>query len=657
MLARCALILLAVILLPAQEGWWMRQPIRWVQTNLRETDSGLDARQHVDELRRFRANVLLLNMGGIVAQYPTTIEHHHRSPHMPPGRDPFGEVLQEAHSHDIKVVGRFDFSKTPKAVYDAHPEWFFRKANGEPVVFNELYSVCINGDYYHQKAMEVLTEALEKYPVDGLFFNMFDNQSRDYAGNFVGHCHCDSCQRKYRARFGRSVPAEPDDNYRQFLLDSRLELAAKIGFLIREKRPEAGYFNYIQEHTDGIMSESNTAVNRPLPLWPYTSSDNVNRARNSQPGKMSVNLCMQFVDYAWRWATVPAYEIALRLWQNVAHGGALAFAINGTFDQQDRQAMDAALPVFQWLSQHERYYVGQQSSARVLLLGNSSTNVGSYSQSSYRGLFRLLTEQHIPFSVANNLDWLGKRDFDLVIATDWVPVELEAWVNRGGKLLVASPKEPAWRIADVLRRLDDVEGFWRVRDASRFPSLARTQVLMQDGPILELDSPDAALPPLTLVPPSMIGPPEKIHIDARDTTIPGLVRKPMGQGEVVWLPWDIGGLYYRHSLPAHAGLLADVTDTMLPAGRQLRTNAHPLVEISLMRQGNRTLLHLVNVSGHSSTAYHAPLPVADIQVELPGTFRTARALRAATPVRLTTSGTGVRFTLPRLGDYELVVLE
>jgi len=27
---------------------------------------------------------------------------------------------------------------------------------------------------------------------------------------------------------------------------------------------------------------------RPLPMWPYSASDNVNRARNSEPGKMAV---------------------------------------------------------------------------------------------------------------------------------------------------------------------------------------------------------------------------------------------------------------------------------------------------------------------------------------------------------------------------------
>lgn len=651
-----SLLLLSVLALTAQNGWWLRQPMRWVQTNLRETDSVLDARKHVEELARMRANVLLLNMGGIVAQYPTRVEHHYPSPHLPPGKDLFGEVLREAHARGIKVVGRFDLSKTPKAVYDAHPEWFFRKANGEPAVFNGLYSVCINGGYYSEKGMEILAEALDAYDVDGLFFNMFGNQSRDYAGNPVGHCHCDVCKRKFRERYGRDLPEVPDEDYREFLFLSSREVAAAIGKLIREKRPNAGYFNYIQEHTDGIMSESNTAVDRPLPLWPYASSDNVNRARNSQPGKASVNLCMQFVDFPWRWATVPPHEITLRLWQNVAHGGALAFAMNGTFQQEDRQALAAATPVFHWLADHEQFFAGQQSAARVLLLADSPSNTGGYSQNSYRGIFRWLSEEHIPFAVANNLDWMGKRQFDLVIATDWVPKELESYVQNGGRLLIASAKAPPFEIAKIVGRRHDTEGYWRIRDASRFPSLRDTNVLMQDGHFLELGSGDG-LPALTLVPPSMIGPPEKIHIDAKDTAIPGLVSRRLGEGQISWLPWDVGGLYHRHSLPAHAGLLRDLTEELLPLGRQVRTNAHPLVEISLMKQGRRTLLHLVNLSGHSSTAYHPPVPMTDIQIDLEGRFTKAVAARSRSNLKPRAHGSRTRISLPRLGDYELLILE
>src|SRR5512140_2562421 len=128
------LVLLTALCLPAAaaDGWWMREPIRWLQTNIRETDDTVDAARLAGQLADFRANVLLFGMGGIVAHYPTALPFHYRSAYMPPGRDPFGEVLAECHKRKIRVVGRFDFSKTPQPVFDAHPEWFFRMSTGQP---------------------------------------------------------------------------------------------------------------------------------------------------------------------------------------------------------------------------------------------------------------------------------------------------------------------------------------------------------------------------------------------------------------------------------------------------------------------------------------------------------------------------------------------
>ncbi len=125
------------------------------------------------------------------------------------------------------------------------------------------------------------------------------------------------------------------------------------------------------EITDMVFSESNTAVRRPLPLWPYASSDNVNRARNTWPEKMAINQCMSFIDFPWRFAMVPQPEIRTRLWQNVANGGAAAINVHGTLEQQDRTALEAARPIFAWLKDHQEYYVGQESAARVLLLGSA----------------------------------------------------------------------------------------------------------------------------------------------------------------------------------------------------------------------------------------------------------------------------------------------
>jgi hypothetical protein len=638
--------------LGAQGKWWLDEPIRFLQTNLSETDSTVDPKALVDAVAAFPANVFLVNMGGIVAQYPTRAPFHYPSAFLPRGRDLFGEVLAQARARGIRVVGRFDLSKTQKPVFDVHPEWFYTRSDGQPAIYNGLYSTCINGGYYRAHALTILEEALERYEVDGLFFNMFGNPSADYSGQPLGPCHCAACQARYRERYGRGVPSAADADYRAFMADSAREVAASIADLIHRKRPRAAFLTYIKDHTDGIMSESNTAVARPLPLWPYSASDNVNRALNSEPGKMAFNLSMSFVDYPWRYVHVPPPEIALRLYQNMAHGGPPALAVVGTMDQQDRHGFAAAQPVFRWHAAHEDLYIGQRNTARVLLLATGDT-------AAYRGFFRLLSEQHIPFAVSEHVRWIddAARTFDLVIVPGRPPEALERYVRAGGRVLVAGTIPPAMPIGRVLGRRPATQGYWRVHDHTVLPSLARTRLVFIDGEYVELEP--IGRPLLTLIPTAMFGPPEKVWGDKVETSIPGLVFAEHGKGRVAYVPWDVGALYYRHSSSGHAGLMADVIDRLLPDGRELTTDAHPLVEVTVMDQParKRTLLHLVNATGHSGTAYFAPLDVGDVRISLARPFARARAVASGVNLSVTVEGRYRTIRLPRLQAYEVIVLE
>jgi hypothetical protein len=653
---------LAVLALPAivatqarttAEPWWLTEPIRFLQTNLSENDSTVDPSALVAAVHATGANTYLVNMGGIVAQYPTRVPFHYPSTFLPPGRDLFGEALREAHARKMRVVGRFDLSKTQKAVFDAHPEWFFTRTNGEPAIYNGLYSTCINGDYYRRHALTILTEALERYAVDGLFFNMFGNPTADYSGVPMGPCRCHACATKFRARYGRDVPAEADAEYRAFMRDSAHEVAKTIADLIHARRPNAAFLTYVEDHTDGIMSESNTAVGRALPLWPYSASDNVRRALGSRPGKASINLAMAFVDFPWRYAHVSAHEMQLRLHQNMAHGGPPAVAVVGTMAQADRTAIAAVTPVFAWHKAHEDLYVGQRNAARVLLLSTGQT-------AAYRGLFRILTEQHIPFEVADALSSTGAdaaTRFDLVISASGLPADVDRYVRAGGRVLVVGTTVPASLPIGNALGTRRTQGYWRVHDRARLPSLA-TDLVWIDGDYVEL-TPGADAPVLTLIPTAMFGPPEKVWSDKVETRVPGLATGAHESGRFVFVPWDVGGLYYRHGSPAHAGLVVDLIDGLLPKGRQIRTNAHPLVEVTLMTQParSRTLVHLVNGSGHQDTGYFAPIPMRDIRLELPAGIARVRAVALGRDLAVSKQGAHAIVTLPSLDAYEVLIAQ
>ena len=170
-----------------------------------------------------------------------------------------------------------------------------------------------------------------------------------------------------------------------------------------------------------------------------------------------------------------------------------------------------------------------------------------------------------------------------------------------------------------------------------------TDVTFVYGDYLEVQ----ATGPLTFIPPSMYGPPELVHVDWKDTDAPGLILKSLGKGTVAWFPWNLGSLYYLHSSEAHAGLMRDLIDHLLPGGRPLKTNAHPLVEVTLMSQGDRRFVHLVNLSGHSQTAYFRAVPMSGIEVQVKGAFRWARAIRRRVPAWRQLAGMGTYNNGPR----------
>jgi hypothetical protein len=76
-----------------------------------------------------------------------------------------------------------------------------------------------------------------------------------------------------------------------------------------------------------------------------------------------------------------------------------------------------------------------------------------------------------------------------------------------------------------------------------------------------------------------------------------------------------------------------------------------------MKQDGRTLLHLINLTGHSQTAYFPPIPVHNIEISLEGAFTSARALRSSTAISLKRSAGRTAFTLATLTDYDLLILE
>ncbi|MEX0747587.1 MAG: VCBS repeat-containing protein, partial [Rhodothermales bacterium] len=288
--------------------------------------------------------------------------------------------------------------------------------------------------------------------------------------------------------------------------------------------------------------------------------------------------------------------------------------------------------------------------ARVVLAGRY------HREPAFRGVVHMLSELHIPYAIRDDLEYLERPDeFDLVITTSGAGPAVADYVRSGGRLLVTGATPPEFDdLPAIVRRWDAVEtagSYWRVQHTDRFPSLETVDLIPLDGPYVESE----AESPLTLVPPATFSPPDVVALDQRDTDKPGLLLNDYGAGRMAYLPWEIGELYYATGNPTYRALFADLIDDLLPSGRQLETDAHPLVEITLMEQPGRTLAHLVNLSGYSGSSFHQPIPMQNVTISVEGTYLSAHV--AGEQLRLGQNEGRTSFVVPSLGDYEVVLLE
>ncbi len=670
------------------KGWWIDEPIRMALFLYNQYEAPVDTDAFVEKLVDLDVNAIVLPTGGVAAFYPTEVEHHVRAPSLPPGRDIVGEIVDKAHQRGIYVVARFEWTvNQDQSVLAAHPDWVQRDRHGNSPLWNDTHVMCINGGYMQDHIFKIMDEALARYPFDGIFFNYGGGQR-----NAFGPCQCDNCKRLYSARYGLPLPVEPDAQYMEFMDDSAHELAQRIRTFVKERNPAINLM--VGRSADSTNSETHGApIAEAHAFWLYDASETVNRARAAFPDRMPFNNDSAFFDGRWRYVHRSAAEGEIRAYQNMANGAGPYLFVNGNHEQHDLNGERGARPAFKFHRKHQDLYVRQTNAARVLLIdgprlpfanrlfrskqghthssplpGNGgfgyrdSEELGSGDENTnlaMSGFFRLLTENHIPFVLSSDLSWIDSDPgrYDLVIAPSGAPSALDRYLRNGGRVLAAGATRPDLDLPPTVRKWDRKEtlaSYWRVRDSNLFPSLSGTDLVFVYSDFLQLET--TAQSALTLVPRTKVNPMEMVGEGMHDTDLPGLYLNRYGDGELAYLPWDIGELYFRAGAPSHSALFSDLVDHLLPDGRQIRTNAHPMLQITLQHQqhSGRTLVHLVNLSGASQVSYHPAIAMAGVQIELQGQFDTARAAVSGQELPIAKRGNYTWVTLPVLDTYDVI---
>ncbi|HML48462.1 MAG TPA: beta-galactosidase trimerization domain-containing protein, partial [Clostridia bacterium] len=613
-------------------------PWRMIQTNLREIDMlDIDARAYVRQLQDFEATIAMINVGGIIASYPTDLPFHYQSPYLK--GDTLEAIIEACHGAGIRVIARTDFSKVRRPIFEQHPDWAYRTVEGKIVDYNGDVHACISGDYQQIYAPKIIEEIVRKLPVDGLFINMGGFQTRDYSHNEHGLCHCEACKRSFRAMFGRDLPKAADMGdpaYRMHRVFQRrvvTEHHRKIVDLCRSLNPQIAV-----NGEDFHRMESNTEYRRPLPHWQYSGASNPRVIRGIRQEAVVSNTSVDFIGFPWRHVAVSPALQALRMRQNLANLGSPDYYIIGRLDNHaDRSGYEAIREAFRFHKRHEADYAHLKSVARALVLRTHPWQATPEEA----GWIRALTEAHVLFDEATEAEALagGLSKYRCVVLADtesmsdeWAQA-LDAFARSGGTVIASGRPgrydanyEPRERIPlecvgieTPLRWETGLRSAMiglSASDKSAFQSFPDTDVVFIDAYAYNRYAADAAHYG-QLIPPQPFGPPERCY-GTLSTDHPGAVAHAFGSGKGVYVPWLPGELYAREGYENSRAFLTDVLKS-LGGLEDVAPGLTPMVEVTyaMEKDGKHALAQLVNTSGHFGTSYFDPVPVADITLVLP----------------------------------------
>lgn len=624
--------------------WWQK-PLRIIQFNLQVKDAPLmDADKIVRECKELGGNAMTINAGGIAAWYPSKVRFHHVNEYMAEGRDILYELIEASHARDIKIMARIDFAMAEDYIYHQNPQWFVRDPDGSPIskgndrpgLWRKLYLTCINGGYQNESVgLVVMNEILDKYDVDGIFWN----------GGYSKPCWCGICQDKYMNKYGKPLPKAISEFEPDWLSSCNTECTRKYWDLMRTKAPDKLFTRYyfpfkidyggnVRLPADNINERSQTGNmlcteaqdvlshgKNNLPEWSEPAIRmKMGRTLAGFPSPIGIIHTSPGLD--WRHVGLPVPEFLFWSAQIIANGGNHWTSLTGFCDtMEDKRILGGVSHLNGMIQQVEEDMHEATCASQVLLLCDDGTYVQGWADG--------LISNHIEF------DMMAHYQFDLekmrqypvaIIPKGFAFPEgsgslIEEYVAGGGHLIVEGTSGSELR--PVLHLLG-IEGPIVCSE----PLVAAYLRMEPAGNDLRTQLGETALVPLrgkigfsvpkpgtevyaTWVPPfapadSVGAPPERASLPAAKTEVPLCTVSKFKQGKVMFLSYEPGRLFKEYGLVDFSRLIGAYADIMLGERKRLKVEAPQGVQVSVFRKDNLIMLHFINGVGHRPLKENVP---------------------------------------------------
>jgi hypothetical protein len=141
---------------------------------------------------------------------------------------------------------------------------------------------------------------------------------------------------------------------------------------------------------------------------------------------------------------------------------------------------------------------------------------------------------------------------------------------------------------------------------------------------------------------------------------PALLVHTFGKGEAIYSPGDLGATIEEFHLPEHLRIVGNSVEQLAGSPVRIEGGAGSLeVVLRSQQHGNRLLLHLINSTGEMTRPIRHVVMLENLRISVRTTrpVKRVHTLMEARDLKAEQASGAVRFVLPKLHEYEVVVLE
>jgi hypothetical protein len=611
-------------------------------------------------------------------------------------RDYLRQYLEEAHKRGIRVMIYFNVHWYTMAFGAKHPDWQQIRENGKPLdkVYDTGTDFCVNSGW-REWCFQVLRD-LAAYPIDGIFY--------DGPVYRPDTCYCQSCKKK----FGRELPSKKNrqgaafqrlvdfqaSSLADFLRDSRRVLKGinpNIAFYmnggVRGANWATGRLNRVLVAEQDILGSEGGFISGDLTRVPLWKPGLTARLLETQAGGKPTVIFSAASHKPWTFSILPDPELRLLYADSIANNASVWFGI--TQFEFDQPEMETIAAMNAYLKRTAEYYTRTRSEARVAVVWSDTTAnfyAGGGAQlidvdrvagsaigdldAEFSGVSEALLRAHVPFDVIDDTA-LERESLDryqaiflpnVACMSDATAAHLRAWVKAGGKLFATFEtglydatgiRRPDFALADVFgagdaRKIAGPRRWDFMKPVARSEYLAGLKRDFLPSPIYYVKVKRGQGQPLVQYTQPLAGRYDGVPGDSDDAAF---LAHPYGKGLALYFSGDLGATIANYHTPELLAITANAAERFSQPAVTLE-NAPESVELVVRSQGSRLLVHLMNFTGEMTRPIRRILPLDNVRVKVNRPVK-----RAFTLVKQSSLPVGQVLTIPRLEEYEVLVIE